>query len=130
MGHSGCAWVLALWRRRPIDRLVSREVARERYDTRSLIRIANEVDHTPSFASKISQRPTPYSLHLLRCLTVAEERLATSIAGAPSRSLTVGDLEQDVIRPFFHSMVVVSELAHQVIRHAVRAAAQGANASS
>ena len=101
-----------------------------RSDTRSLIRIANEVDRTPSFASEISQRPAPYSDDLLRSLTVAEEQLATSIAGAASHSLSVRDLEQDVIRPTLNNAVIVSELAHEVSQRAVRAAAPGGHASS
>jgi hypothetical protein len=90
---------------------------------RALIRIANEVERARSSASsEITDESAAVSGDLLRTLTAAENQLMSSIAGATSARFSVRVIEQDVIKPILQSSVVVSELAHEVIERAVRAA--------
>ncbi len=126
MGVWGRARVLEWFGRKPIDPLARREVSRLKSDTRALIRIANELERARSSAAEPIRHSGTDSDDLLRNLTAAEEQLASSIAGAASQSLSVRDLERDVIRPILQSTVTVSELAHGMIERAVRSAAHGA----
>lgn len=128
MGVWGRTWILALLRRKLIDPLSSSEVSIVKSDARTLIRLANEIDRARSAASETNQQSGSDSDELLRNLTVAEHQLASSIAGAASHSLSVRDLEQDVIRPILQSTVVVSALAHGAVERAVRSAAHDEHA--
>ena len=125
MGVYGFAWISAWRRRRPGDRLGSREVSLVRTDTRSLIRIANEVDLATSPEPKDGQRPASHSAEQLRSLAVAEGQLANSIADAALHGLSVQELERDVIKPILFSTVIVSNLAREALRRVVRVVSAG-----
>lgn len=123
MDVSGWTWILALLGRKSIDPLPSRKMSIIKAHARALIRIANEVERARSSASsEITDESAAVSGDLLRTLTAAENQLMSSIAGATSARFSVRVIEQDVIKPILQSTVVVSELAHEVIERAVRAA--------
>ena len=130
MGLVDFPWLATLWRHRASDRLSSREVSLVRSRTRTLIRIANEVESAHSVASHHGGRPASYCVDQLRVLSVAEEELATSVAQAVSQSLTVLDLDKEVVRPILNSSVIVSSLAREALERAVRAASPDIRTSS
>lgn len=107
-----------------MDPLSSSEVSRLKSQTRALIRIANEFERALPSASEIHERSGSANGEFQRNLTVAEHQLASSISNSTSRGTSVGVIEQDVIRPTLQSAVIVSEMAHEAVERAVRAAAR------
>jgi hypothetical protein len=118
----GRSWLFALLGRKTVNPISSREASMIKSDARALIRIANEIEHALSSASEINDESVSVNGDLFRNLTVAENQLIRSIAGATSASFSVRVIEQDMIRPILQSTVIVSALAHGAVERAVRSA--------
>lgn len=104
------------------ETLLPREVSMVRSDTRSLIRIANEMERWSVSAAKPDGRATLVGDNLQRTLVSAENRLAASMSAVVSRNTSALFIESEVVAPIVREAVVVSALAHAALKRATNAA--------
>ena len=114
---SGRTCMLALTGGNTIDPPSSREVS---IDASVLIRIADEIGHALSSTSEVNAESAAVDGDLLRNPAAAENQRVHDFGQLHN----VRIIEQDAIKPFLQSTVILSALALRAVERTVRSAAR------